>query len=313
VPAGTHDWTATESASVDEIAGADSPEAVDGAVAAAEVVHGSETVTEAHSESGYSVTDSVDTVVTEGVAAGEEVETTPDTILASDLTPITIAEAEAPTLPNFPLVAEEEPASSKTTPSVDLTDMGEPELTTPVADIGAPGSVPVIVALGAEPEPISVVEPVPEISSAAPEEPVPAPSYIPPIVPVVEEAAVEPAVEAGEEAAPETLAELAGLATGAAVVGAAETAPAVEESVAAPSPEVAHAEEIEQTSHMLKRIRVTRQIKVNGQVVEETSAEELIEADADPEPVRQRLREQLHRQATARMAELGVTPDQEEA
>ena len=64
---------------------------------------------------------------------------------------------------------------------------------------------------------------------------------------------------------------------------------------------------------MLKRIRVTRQIKVNGQVVEETSAEELIEADADPEPVRQRLREQLHRQAAARMAELGITPDQEEA
>jgi hypothetical protein len=196
--------------------------------------------------------------------------------------------------------------------------MGESDLRTPVADIGAPGAVPVIVSLGAEPAPS--VYPTPEaepVLAAQPdpvpvEQPVPVESYIPPIVPVVEEAAAEPAAEEPAAEEPETLAELAGLATPAAVASVAEASPAVAEPVTAPLPEIAHAEEIEQTSHMLKRIRVTRQIKVNGQVVEETSAEELIEADADPEPVRQRLRDQLHQQAAARMAELGITPDQEE-
>jgi hypothetical protein len=66
----------------------------------------------------------------------------------------------------------------------------------------------------------------------------------------------------------------------------------------------------EQTPHtLMRRIRVTHQIKVNGEVIEETSAEELIDADADPEPVRQRLREQLHRQASARMEGIGDPQD----
>ena len=313
VPEGTRDWTATESASVDEIAGAESPEAAATSPAAAEVVHIGETVTEAETESGYSVTDSVDTVVTESVSAGEEVEETPDAVVAADLTPITIAEAEAPTWPNLPAIEEqEEPAAAVTSSAPDFTDMGEPDMPTPVADIGAPGAVPVIVSLGAEPVESAESAAVDGSAPAAQPDPVPAPAYIPPIVPVVDEAAVKPEVEQPEEQAPETLAELAGLATAAGVVGVAEVSPVAAEPVAAP-PEIAHAEEIEQTSHMLKRIRVTRQIKVNGQVVEETSAEELIEADADPEPVRQRLRDQLHRQATARMAELGITPDQEEA
>jgi hypothetical protein len=110
VEAGTHDWTATESASVDEVAGTDSLAAGADAVAAAEIVHTDESVTEAHTESGYSVTDSVDTVVTQSVAAGEDVESAPDTVMAADLTPITVAEAEAPTWPNLPPI-EEEPVS----------------------------------------------------------------------------------------------------------------------------------------------------------------------------------------------------------
>jgi hypothetical protein len=42
-----------------------------------------------------------------------------------------------------------------------------------------------------------------------------------------------------------------------------------------------------------------RQVKVGDQVVEETAAEEFIEADADPEPVRLRLQEMLRQQAAS--------------
>ena len=187
VPAGSRDWTATESASVDEIAGADSPEAGAGDVAAAEAVHGTETVTEAHTESGYSVTDSVDTVVTESVSAGEGVEETPDAVLAADLTPITVAEAEAPTWPNLPPI-EEEAAAPVTSSAPDFTDMGESYLPTPVADIGALGAVPVIVSLGADPAVSAESTAEDEPTATAQADPVPAPAYIPPIVPVVEEA-----------------------------------------------------------------------------------------------------------------------------
>ena len=59
-----------------------------------------------------------------------------------------------------------------------------------------------------------------------------------------------------------------------------------------------------QERRKLRRVRVTRQIVVDGQVVDETSAEELIPADADPEPVRARLHEQLRVRAEAREREL---------
>jgi hypothetical protein len=49
----------------------------------------------------------------------------------------------------------------------------------------------------------------------------------------------------------------------------------------------------------LKRVRVVRQLKVDGKVVEENVAEEYIDPDADPEPVKARLREQLRQQAEA--------------
>ena len=122
-----------------------------------------------------------------------------------------------------------------------------------------------------------------------------------------------------ESQTPETLAELAGLAFGAAgaagaagVAAEAASMPPVNPAPAEPpTPEIAHADEvIPHASHLLKRIRVTRQIKVNGEIIEETSAEALIDADADPEPVRERLRQQLHSQAASRMAELGITEDQ---
>jgi TM2 domain-containing membrane protein YozV len=62
-----------------------------------------------------------------------------------------------------------------------------------------------------------------------------------------------------------------------------------------------HTAQVEAGHHQMRRIRVVRQVKVNDEVVEETSAEEFIEADADPEPVRARLQEMLRQQASGRM------------
>ena len=171
--------------------------------------------------------------------------------------------------------------------------------------------MPLIVSLGDDATPTDGEAAASEDATTIPSE-----SYTPPVVPVVQvpDSGVQPAGTAAEEPEseePETLAELAGLAAGTAGGVAGMEALSAGAPVAEAAPQVAHAdEEIEHSSHLLKRIRVTRQIKVNGEVIDETSAEELIDADADPEPVRQRLRQQLHNQAASRMAELGITEDQ---
>ena len=54
-----------------------------------------------------------------------------------------------------------------------------------------------------------------------------------------------------------------------------------------------------EAAHNRKRhIRVVRQVKVGGEVIEEMAAEEYIDEDADPEPVRQRLEAMLRQQAS---------------
>jgi hypothetical protein len=68
-------------------------------------------------------------------------------------------------------------------------------------------------------------------------------------------------------------------------------AAAMPESVAPPA-----------TPHLLKHIRVVRQVKVGDDVVEESVAEAYIDPDEDPEPVRERLREQLRREAEAKQS-----------
>jgi hypothetical protein len=87
------------------------------------------------------------------------------------------------------------------------------------------------------------------------------------------------------------------------MAAAAFVAPVAEPS--APQVDEIHSDEQvqhqEEPQRMLRRIRVTRQLKVDGVVVEETSAEALIAQDADPEPVRAQLREQLRQQALERM------------
>jgi TM2 domain-containing membrane protein YozV len=302
VAAGTRDWSETEVVSADQ-----ESDVGTGVAGAVEGVGVTESVTHTHTESGYSVTDSVDTVVNETEAETAPVE---ETVLAADMTPITAAESEAPTWPNLPPIPEPVEAVSPVVVSsgaVDVSDMGATlDSGTPVADIGTPGAVPIVVSLD---EQSPVVD-----ETTQPEPPIPVESYIPPIVPILDTPVTDTLVtdtpapaeiaEISEPApsndAPETLAELAGLAA---------VASAAEEPEAVPQHSADTGVESGQPSHMLKRIRVTHQIKVNGEVIEETSAEELIDADADPEPVRQRLREQLHRQASARMSELGVPQD----
>jgi hypothetical protein len=87
------------------------------------------------------------------------------------------------------------------------------------------------------------------------------------------------------------------------------TAPRLEAiSVPATATGLAAATEAELLAHhQLKRIRVVRQLKVDGKVVEETSAEEYVDPDVDPEPVKARLREQLRQQAQERANTQGET------
>lgn len=165
---------------------------------------------------------------------------------------------------------------------------------------------------------VSVPAAAPAIAEAAPAEVAPEPI-----------AASEPE-SVPEHGHGETLAELAGLAGGVGLAaGAAEmlhahaeaepapepapepvaaapemaplagTAPAATSTVEAP-PAAPATFEPEPPRRRMRRVREYLQVKRDGQVVEELSAEELVEVDEDPEPVRQRLRAQLHQQAVER-------------
>jgi TM2 domain-containing membrane protein YozV len=155
---------------------------------------------------------------------------------------------------------------------------------------GAPGGMPPLVPVATEP-------PAWDDASAA----------TGPTAPAAMSAAYESRAEPEERTA-ETLAELAPFAAASAPALAELAAPPADADVvtrpaeaapeiAAPPPADAGAAGGLAPHHRLRRVRVVRQVKVNGQVVEETAAEEYIEPDEDPEPVRERLRERLRRQA----------------
>lgn len=59
----------------------------------------------------------------------------------------------------------------------------------------------------------------------------------------------------------------------------------------------------DESHHRMRHIRVVRQTVVGGAVIEETAAEEYIDEDADPEPVRARLRTMLEQQGGGRIAD----------
>lgn len=86
-----------------------------------------------------------------------------------------------------------------------------------------------------------------------------------------------------------------------ALPAAAAAGGALAASAIQPEYHESHSTQVEAGHHQMRRIRVVRQVKVNDEVVEETSAEEFIAADADPEPVRARLQDMLRQQAAGRM------------
>ena len=153
------------------------------------------------------------------------------------------------------------------------TEPEQPETLAEFATSSAPAMETPAMETVAEPEPVASAEPV-AVASAEP----------------VAEAAHQTAVASEPAAAAAAEPEL---------VASEPQSEAV--PVAVPVTAAAAAASAEALAHQQrKRIRVVRQLKVDGKVVEETAAEEYIEPDADPEPVKARLREQLRQQAEGR-------------
>ncbi|HKT40635.1 MAG TPA: NINE protein [Ktedonobacterales bacterium] len=156
--------------------------------------------------------------------------------------------------------------------------------------------------------------PAPTFAEAAPEragEPIAATSFVPPTIsladipPTPSETPVVAPVAAYGTPAPQPEPSQAPLA-GAMALGGVAAAEALAhhetpmESASTGAPDLASAGEAASPHRLKRRIRETIQVVEDGKVVDEATAEALIDPDDDPEPVRQRLREQLHRESAAR-------------
>jgi hypothetical protein len=228
-------------------------------------------------------------------------------------------------------------------PALDAYPTFEPQATEPAAEAYIPPTVPVITSFDAAPSQSGTYRSVydgmpddgtPDDAAAEPSAESPAGSDLP--------------SESERPGGFETLAELAGgaaLGTGAAAVyegfaqrdapaneahvAATEAAPASMESApvvdagpeadavdaAAVLPDASGvaasdqaASTVDDSHHRMRHIRVVRQTVVGGEVIEETAAEEYIDEDADPEPVRARLRTMLEQQGGGRIADAS-TPE----
>lgn len=316
----------------------DGLDSLDAGMADALGVSVDESVTRMQSQSGYSTTESVESYRTVGVAETGERDELAAAMPPALPTAMEAEAMTVPNLPPMTFESADDSAlgdaqagaifdiAPRTTP--DVTDLGTPLPAAPlVADVAIAGALPLTVhlagaATGERPADL-YVSPEPELPYASGDEALlvlePVPDGEPalrgelvdvPVVPVM----TEPAHSAPSQG--ETLAELAGLAASAyaideialrerapeampdtqmvdaALAGGAGGGPASEQ-------DVTHHDEIEAAHHAMKRIRVVRQVRVEGQVVEEQAAEEYIELDADPEPVKVRLREQLRLRAEA--------------
>ena len=100
VQPGTRDWSETDTSTASELAADEVSEGPLSESGEAEGIRLDETVTRAHTESGFSVTDSVDTQVGASAAESE------DTVITADMTPMSTAEGEAPTWPNLPPITD---------------------------------------------------------------------------------------------------------------------------------------------------------------------------------------------------------------
>jgi TM2 domain-containing membrane protein YozV len=297
-----------------------------------------ESVTRTQSQSGYSTTESVESYRAVGMAETAERDELAEVMPPALPTMLEAEAATVPDLPPMTFEASgNRPMSDaqagslfgiapRTTP--DVTDLGMPLPAAPlVADVATAGALPLTVHLpGAttgEQRPADLyVSPEPEVPFAAGDEALlvlePVPAGDPSLGGDVAKVPVVPVMTEAERPAPghgETLAELAAFAASAGAIdeialrdrapdlqtgtrpveafadGAADTGAAGQS--------VTHHDEIDAEHHAMKRIRVVRQVRVEGQVVEEQAAEEYIELDADPEPVKARLREQLRLRAEA--------------
>ena len=285
-------------------------DALDAGMADALDVSVDESMTRTQSQSGYSTTESVESYRTVGVAETTERD---ELVEAMPAAPPAAMEAEAMTMPGLPPRAFESAENSaigdaqagalfgiapRTTP--DVTDLGMPLPAAPlVADVATAGALPLTVHLPDATGERSAADlytlPEPEFSFATGDEGdeallvlVPVPADEPAPRDNFADVAVVPVMTEPAHAAPgqgETLAELAAFAAAGAGTASGQ--------------DIMHHDEIEAAHHALKRIRVVRQVRVDGQVVEEQAAEEYIEVDADPEPVKARLREQLRLRAEA--------------
>jgi len=315
----------------------DSLESLDSGMADAMGVSVDESVTRTQSQSGFSTTESVESYRTVGMAETAERDELAEVMPPAPPTMFEAEAKTVPDLPPMTFEAPESSAMSsaqagglfgiapRTTP--DVTDLGTPLPAAPlVADVATAGALPLTVHLpGAatgEQRPADLyVSPEPEAPAAGDEallvlEPLSADEPAlrddvanMPIVPVM----TEPAQSASDHG--ETLAELAAFAASAGAIdeiALRERAPdmppdtrpvealaATASDPAAAGQNVTHHDEIDAAHHAMKRIRVVRQVRVEGQVVEEQAAEEYIELDADPDPVKARLREQLRLRAEA--------------
>lgn len=296
-----------------------------------------ESVTRTQSQSGYSATESVESYRTVGMAETAQRDELAATMPPALPTTLEAEATTVPHLPPMTVESPGNSAigdahagalfgiAPRTTP--DVTDLGTPLSAAPlVADVATANALPLTVRLpgasSAEQPADLYVLPEPERPSVSSDEallvlePMPGGEPFPrddlvdsanaPIVPVITapEWPAQPTPGRGE-----TLAELAAYATAASAIdeialrdsapgmGSTQPMETLASDALAATPDVTHHDEIDTAHHAMKRIRVVRQVRVDGQVVEEQAAEEYIELEADPEPIKARLHEQLRLRA----------------
>ena len=306
---GEQHWSTTEYTHIDEatgeaVASEDSQVSNGFAVAHAdEAVRNDELatdeiVTRSHTETAFSSTDVVETRRQTVEASTVEDETVRDTTAGdstggSDALIAGAGMAVGMVPPVHFVERTDEPGVSQASPDrrVDMTDRALPaEHVPPVADIDTWSGASHRVRLAATGGESTDASAAPQ-AGAVPvwEQEVPAEAYIPPAVPVIAAGALEAhaAATSGSEEQGRLL---------------DQQAASVPQAYDQPG-DVVHTAEVGEAHHALRRIRVVRQIKVNGQVTAETAAEELIGVDEDPEPVKARLREQLRLQSGSQSTE----------
>ncbi len=234
-----------------------------------------------------------------------------------------------------------QPASTLNMVAPDHTDAHPVDIeSAPMADVATPGASVIRVnipdAEQSAPEPdVAAMTESPVDSALPPVEPEPQ-EYVPPTVPMSDltntptndptDVAVAPVVATEPDATAEPAAgspsgaEIAGAAVlatlagaGAAMAGDAllhnesNEAPAATE----PAPATAPTADEAPTAPAMKRIRAVRQIVVDGKVVSEVSAEEIVPIDADSAQVEAELQERLGHLTAEQIAEMThLSPDE---